>query len=72
MSQPDCFEIQTTSLRWMFFIVFTVFCTSETSVERISASEFEFSSQRFTVPDGFSVEVAAGPPLVDRPITFDF
>ena len=72
MAQPDCFEIQTTSLRWIFFIVFTVFCTSETSVERISASEFEFSSQRFTVPDGFSVEVAAGPPLVDRPITFDF
>ena len=26
----------------------------------------------FTLPDGFSIELAAGPPLVERPITADF
>ncbi len=26
----------------------------------------------FTVPEGFSIELAAGPPLVERPITADF
>ncbi|MEW4570636.1 PVC-type heme-binding CxxCH protein [Tautonia sp. JC769] len=32
----------------------------------------ELGDHRFTIPDGFTVEVAAGPPLVDRPITAAF
>src|SRR5260221_12832170 len=36
------------------------------------AAEFKFPSQTFTVPDGFEVQLVAGPPLVDRPITADF
>src|ERR1700746_1878313 len=33
------------------------------------AAEYEFPTQKFTVPDGFEVEQIAGPPLVDRPIS---
>ncbi|MEK7684213.1 MAG: PVC-type heme-binding CxxCH protein [Verrucomicrobiota bacterium] len=36
------------------------------------SAEFKFSNHTFTVPDGFVVEQAAGPPLVDRPISADF
>ena len=37
-----------------------------------AAAEFTFADRTFTVPDGFVVELAAGPPLVERPITCDF
>src|SRR5262245_36274348 len=36
------------------------------------AAEFKLGPHNFTVPDGFEVEVAAGSPLVDRPISADF
>ena len=36
------------------------------------AAQFKFPTQTFTVPDGFEVQLVAGPPLVDRPISADF
>jgi putative membrane-bound dehydrogenase-like protein len=36
------------------------------------AAQFKFPTQTFTVPDGFVVELVAGPPLIDRPIEVDF
>jgi putative membrane-bound dehydrogenase-like protein len=36
------------------------------------AAEVSVNGRHFTVPDGFTVELAAGPPLVERPITADF
>jgi putative membrane-bound dehydrogenase-like protein len=36
------------------------------------AGEFKIGSHTFTVPEGFTVERIAGPPLVDRPIVADF
>jgi putative membrane-bound dehydrogenase-like protein len=36
------------------------------------AAQFKFPDQTLTVPDGFEVELVAGPPLVDRPVTADF
>src|SRR5437016_4828384 len=36
------------------------------------AAEFKFPGQTLTVPDGFEVELAASPPLVDRPISGSF
>src|SRR6266849_10107681 len=36
------------------------------------AAQFKFPNHTFTVPDGFEVELVAGPPLVDRPISADF
>jgi putative membrane-bound dehydrogenase-like protein len=38
----------------------------------VSAAEFKFGTRTLTVPDGFEVELIAGPPLVDRPISADF
>jgi len=36
------------------------------------AAQFQFTNHTFTVPDGFEVELIAGPPLVNRPISADF
>jgi putative membrane-bound dehydrogenase-like protein len=38
----------------------------------LPAAEVTVNNRHFTVPDGFTVELAAGPPLVQRPITADF
>src|SRR5262245_28176668 len=37
-----------------------------------NAAQFKFATQTLTVPDGFEVQIVAGPPLVDRPIAADF
>ncbi len=37
-----------------------------------SAGEIKLDGRTFTVPDGFTIERVAGPPLVDRPITAAF
>ncbi|MEZ5324480.1 MAG: hypothetical protein R3F19_05410 [Verrucomicrobiales bacterium] len=36
------------------------------------AADFRFGSQTITVPDGYTVELAAAPPLTNRPIMGDF
>src|SRR6059036_2855566 len=36
------------------------------------SAEFKFGSQTLTVPAGFEVELVAGPPMVDRPISASF
>jgi putative membrane-bound dehydrogenase-like protein len=38
----------------------------------IPAAQFKFATQTFAVPDGFEVELVAGPPLVDRPVSASF
>lgn len=37
-----------------------------------SAGEVKLNGHTFTIPDGFEIELIAGPPLVDRPITAAF
>ncbi|WP_406694042.1 PVC-type heme-binding CxxCH protein [Singulisphaera sp. Ch08] len=37
-----------------------------------TAGEFKLNGRTFTLADGFEMELIAGPPLVDRPITADF
>ena len=37
-----------------------------------SAAEVRLRGHTFTLPDGFTVELVAGPPLVERPIVADF
>src|SRR5882672_4248464 len=39
---------------------------------KTGAAQFKFASQTLTVPDGFEVELVAGPPLVDRPVYVSF
>jgi len=36
------------------------------------AGTIKIDNRTFTIPDGFTIEKIAGPPLVDRPITADF
>jgi putative membrane-bound dehydrogenase-like protein len=36
------------------------------------AADLKIGAHTFTVPDGFEIDVVAGPPLVDRPITVAF
>src|SRR6184192_345849 len=36
------------------------------------AAQFKFPTQTFTVPDGFEVELVAGPPLLERPVSASF
>src|SRR6267142_1404673 len=41
-------------------------------VNNLSGAEFKFPNQTITVPDGFEVELVAGPELVERPISASF
>jgi putative membrane-bound dehydrogenase-like protein len=41
-------------------------------ITSLSAAQFKFSNQTITVPDGFEVELVAGPELVERPISGSF
>src|SRR5687768_4307274 len=41
-------------------------------VETARADEIKLNGHTFTVPAGFEIELVAGPPLVDRPITAAF
>ena len=38
----------------------------------LPAAQFKIGAHTFTLPDGFEIELVAGPPLVDRPIVADF
>ncbi|MBL9186847.1 MAG: c-type cytochrome [Opitutaceae bacterium] len=38
----------------------------------VGAAQFKFATQTLTVPDGFTVELVAGPPAVNRPISIAF
>jgi len=35
-------------------------------------ASFKFATRTITVPEGFTVELVAGPPLVNRPISIAF
>lgn len=50
-----------------FFRRLAILCVVASSVSA-SAAQFKFGTQTLTVPDGFEVELVAGPPLVNRPI----
>ena len=41
-------------------------------VHSIKAAEVQIGGRTFRIPDGFTIEQVAGPPLVDRPITAAF
>ncbi len=36
------------------------------------SAEFDLNGQRFTLPDGFQIELVAGQPLIQRPVNADF
>ena len=49
-------------------LAFSMVC----SVVSVTAVEMKVDEHNFEVPDGYTVERVAGPPLVDRPISADF
>ena len=55
-----------TTMRANFFLLFLL------TAALASAAQFKFGNQTFTVPDGFTVDRVAGPPLVNRPIEASF
>ena len=42
------------------------------AASRCQAAEISLDGQQFTLPDGFTIELVAGPPLTERPITGAF
>jgi putative membrane-bound dehydrogenase-like protein len=55
------------------FLAFAVLATAWLAAcSRLAAGEFVVNGHTFTVPGGLRVELAAGPPLVDRPVSADF
>ena len=56
---------------WMVPLVMLLFSILATGEEPAVDDGTELLST-FTLPDGFTIELAAGPPLVERPITADF
>src|SRR5246500_3584378 len=46
--------------------------TSGLTADEAKTHEVRLNGHVFTLPVGFEIELAAGPPLVDRPITADF
>src|SRR3954466_5803573 len=41
-------------------------------ISALHSAEFQIGAHHFTLPDGFEIELVAGPPLVNRPIMGDF
>jgi len=54
------------------FAAAALLATAGSCLALADASEIAVGAHTFTVPDGFTVELAAGPPLVERPITMAF
>ena len=59
-----------TPFRRFLFVVTTVVLTG--AIGPVAATEFRFPAGTITAADGYTVEVAAAPPLVERPVTIDF
>lgn len=57
-------------VRWFALLIATL--CAFICVSKLSAAQFRFPNQTITVPDGFEVELVAGPDLVERPISGSF
>src|SRR6266478_3628385 len=57
-------------VRWFMPVIwiFSALCLAG----GLSAAQFKFSNQTITVPDGFEVQLVAGPELVQRPVSASF
>lgn len=64
IAQPVCRR-----LYWSLFLTTAIMGFARSGAR---AGDFEVGGRRFTLPEGFSLELAAGAPLVERPITIDF
>jgi putative membrane-bound dehydrogenase-like protein len=53
-------------------VSYTLLCALLFCASALPAAQFKFPNQTFTLPDGFEIELVAGPPLVQRPISGSF
>jgi hypothetical protein len=51
-------------------LIICVFSISDSG--RSFAKEVELNGQRFTLPDGFEIQLVAGSDMVERPVSADF
>ncbi|MBX6312248.1 MAG: HEAT repeat domain-containing protein [Isosphaeraceae bacterium] len=58
--------------RSLFAILATIAVGVFVGTTRAEAGQIQRDGHTFTLPDGFTIERIAGPPLVDRPIVADF
>jgi len=70
----DCQVFLSTTLLRISISVFILLtmCVAVFEMLPVNAAEVVVNGQKFHLPEGFTLELAAGPPLVDRPITADF
>jgi putative membrane-bound dehydrogenase-like protein len=57
--------------RW-FILALLLALTAGSSGDEPASNTIPLNGHNFTLPPGFEIELVAGPPLVDRPITIDF
>src|SRR5882757_4350572 len=55
---------------WLAFLVIGAFVMA--SAIALRAAQFKLAGQTFTLPDGFEIELAADPSLVERPVSASF
>jgi putative membrane-bound dehydrogenase-like protein len=61
--------------RWPLLVlplVLAALCFSFAAQPAVKTREVKLNGHTFTLPEGFDIELVAGPPLVKRPITADF
>src|SRR5262245_60489165 len=64
-------------MHWLSFAMVFLFLTASSLLVAepqppAKTHQVKLNGHTFTLPAGFEIELAAGPPLVDRPITADF
>lgn len=52
-------------------LIWTSFIAGLFACGLLAADDFEIGNRRFTLPPGFTIELAAGPPTAERPISAD-
>ncbi|MGH7170836.1 MAG: DUF7133 domain-containing protein, partial [Gemmataceae bacterium] len=53
-------------------LTFAVVCIPAAAPQPAKTHQIKLNGHTFTLPSEFDIELAAGPPLVDRPIVADF
>jgi len=57
---------------WKLLVIGAVVALAFVADRSVGAGDFQIGTHTFTLPEGFEIELVAGPPLVDRPIVADF
>src|SRR5215470_10678943 len=56
----------------VFTLLIGLGLTTNVFAQERKTHDVQLNGQTFTLPEGFTIELAAGPPLISRPISSDF